>query len=56
MVITRSDGPLSRRFELRVDVPFVQSTKGGASDTYHGRFGDLVVSPRFLLSATRDFS
>jgi hypothetical protein len=38
--------PLSRRFELRVDVPFVQSNKGGASDTYHDRFGDLVVSPR----------
>ena len=48
--------PLNRRFELRIDVPFIQSNKGGANDTYHNRFGDLVVSPRFLLSATRDFS
>ncbi|MFI5455707.1 MAG: hypothetical protein ACHRXM_09675 [Isosphaerales bacterium] len=48
--------PLNRRCELRVDVPFVASNKGGANDTYHDRFGDLVISPRFLLSATRDFS
>jgi hypothetical protein len=48
--------PLNRRFEFRLDVPFVTSNKGGANDTYHNRFGDLVVSPRFLLSATRDFS
>jgi hypothetical protein len=48
--------PLNRRFEFRIDVPFIVSTKGGANDTYHDRFGDLVVSPRFLLSATRDFS
>lgn len=48
--------PLNRRFELRIDVPFVVSNKGGAGDLYHDRFGDLVVSPRFLLSATRDFS
>ena len=48
--------PLSRRFELRIDVPFIESTKGAANDAYHNRFGDLVVSPRFLLSATRDFT
>ena len=48
--------PLSRRFEFRIDVPFVTSNKGGADDGYHDRFGDLVVSPRFLLSATQDFS
>ena len=48
--------PLNRRFELRIDVPFIESTKGGANDAYHDRFGDLVVSPRFLLSATRDFT
>jgi hypothetical protein len=48
--------PLNRRFELRIDVPFVASNKGGAGDRYHDRFGDLAVSPRFLLSATQDFS
>jgi hypothetical protein len=48
--------PLNRRFELRLDVPFVASNKGGTNDVYHDRFGDLVVSPRVLLSATRDFS
>jgi hypothetical protein len=48
--------PLNRRFELRLDVPFVASNKGGAGDRYHDRFGDLAVSPRFLLSATQDFS
>jgi hypothetical protein len=48
--------PLNRRLELRIDVPFVVSNKGRAKDTYHNRFGDLVVSPRFLLSETQDFS
>ena len=27
--------PLNRRFELRIDVPFIESNKGGANDTYH---------------------
>ena len=48
--------PLNRRFELRVDVPFIASTKGGATDTYHDRFGDMVISPRFVLTMTQDFS
>jgi hypothetical protein len=47
--------PLSRRFEFRIDVPFVVSNKGGASDIYHDRFGDMIISPRFLLSETQDF-
>lgn len=48
--------PLNRRFEFRVDVPFVVSNKGGANNRYHDRFGDLVISPRILLSVTQDFS
>lgn len=48
--------PLNRRFELRIDVPFIVSDKGGPGNSYHDRFGDLVISPRFLLSATPDFS
>ncbi len=49
--------PMSRRFEFRIDVPFLVSTsKGGAEDTYHTHFGDLVITPRFLLSETQDFS
>jgi hypothetical protein len=48
--------PLNRRFELRVDLPFVASNKGLANETYHDHFGDMVVGLRFLLSANRDFS
>jgi len=48
--------PISRRFELRYDVPFIRSTKGGQSNTYHGNFGDFAVSPRFLLSESQDLS
>ncbi len=48
--------PLSRRFEFRIDLPFVVSNKGGTSDSYHNRFGDLVISPRIQLSESRDFS
>lgn len=48
--------PFSRRFEMRVDVPFIVSNKGGPSNTYHGNFGDLVVTPRFMLSESKNFS
>ncbi|ODU02013.1 MAG: hypothetical protein ABS79_00935 [Planctomycetes bacterium SCN 63-9] len=47
--------PLSRRLEFRIDVPFVASNKGGLGNSYQNRFGDLVISPRFLLSETLDF-
>ena len=43
--------PLSRRFEVLVDIPFVASNR--TSDPPHGytsNFGDLTVTPRFLLS------
>jgi hypothetical protein len=48
--------PISRRFQLRFDVPFIVSNKGGTSNTYHGNFGDFAVTPRFLLSESKDFS
>jgi hypothetical protein len=48
--------PLNRRLEIRFDVPFVVSNKGGPSNTYHNNFGDMFVSPRFLLSESQDFS
>jgi hypothetical protein len=45
--------PFSRRFEVLVDVPFVVSN--GTKDPtrgYTSRFGDLNVTPRFMLSET----
>jgi hypothetical protein len=43
--------PFSRRFEVLFDVPFIVSN--GTKDPTHGytsQFGDLAVTPRFLLS------
>ena len=48
--------PISQRFQFLFSVPFIQSDKGGLSNTYHGNFGDFAVSPRFLLWETQDFS
>jgi len=48
--------PISRRFQLRFDVPFIVSNRGGASNTYHGNSGDFVVTPRFMLSESKDFT
>ncbi len=48
--------PISQRFQLYFSLPFIQSDKGGQSNTYHGNVGDFIVSPRFLLSETQDFS
>jgi hypothetical protein len=48
--------PISQRFQLYFSLPFIQSDKGGLSNTYHGNVGDFVVSPRFLLSDSQDFS
>ena len=48
--------PISRRFQIRFDVPFIVLNKGGLNNNYHGNFGDFVVSPRFLLSESQDFS
>lgn len=45
--------PFSRRFEILLDVPFLVAN--GTTDPRHGytsQFGDLTVTPRFLLSET----
>ena len=48
--------PLNRRFEVRLDVPFVTEVKGGKRNLYNEGFGDLTIAPRVLLSESRDFS
>ena len=48
--------PISRRFQLRFDVPFVDSNRTSPSDTYRSNFGDVVVYPRFMLSESRDLT
>jgi hypothetical protein len=48
--------PLSRRFEMRLDVPFIVSNKGGRNNKYHGNIGDLLVTPVFMLSESKNFS
>ena len=47
--------PLSRRFELRWDLPGIVSSKG-STDSYHTNVGDLVITPRVMLSETQDVS
>jgi hypothetical protein len=47
--------PFNRRFELRIDAPFVVANKG-TTDHYHASYGDLQFTPRLLLSETRNFS
>jgi hypothetical protein len=44
--------PLSRRFELRWDVPFVTSNRDASGDR-NTSFGDFQVTPRFMLSETQ---
>lgn len=48
--------PLNRRFEFRFDLPFIVSNKGGESHSYHGNWGDTVISSRFLLAESQDLS
>ena len=47
--------PLSRRFELRYDLPVIVSSKG-STDSYHTAAGDLAITPRVILSETQDFT
>lgn len=44
--------PLSRRLEMRFDVPLVRSTQGFEGSGTNASFGDLRVVPRILLSET----
>ncbi len=44
---------LSRRFELRLDIPFFVRNKRAGED-YHSSFGDFQITPNVLLSETRN--
>ena len=46
--------PFSRRFEFRTDIPFVVSNQGPTSNSYHTGFGDFAITPRVILSETRE--
>jgi len=46
--------PLSRRFELQFDVPFVTSVQGTNGSSTHTGFGDFQITPRVILSESRD--
>jgi len=48
--------PLSARFEVRLDVPFIASSRTPSDNDYHTHFGDLLITPRVLISESRDFS
>jgi hypothetical protein len=48
--------PLSRRFEVQLDVPFVTSVKGVGGNSDQTDFGDLLITPRVLLSESRDLT
>src|SRR5262249_29642618 len=47
--------PLSRRLELRFDVPMIVSSKG-FDDKYHTAAGDLAITPRVMLSESENFT
>jgi hypothetical protein len=47
--------PLSRRLWLGINVPFLDSLQGGRGpSTTH--FGDVTITPKYLLYESRDFS
>jgi Putative MetA-pathway of phenol degradation len=48
--------PFSARFEVRLDVPFVSSNRAGADNDYETNFGDLQITPRVLISESRNFT
>jgi hypothetical protein len=48
--------PLNARFELRLDIPFIASSHSASDNAYHTNFGDLQITPRVLISESRDFS
>ncbi len=48
--------PLNARFELRLDVPFIVSSRDVTGDDYHSHFGDLQLTPRVLISESQNFT
>jgi hypothetical protein len=45
--------PLSRRFELRYDIPMFVSSRG-PDDKYHTAAGDIAITPRVILSESEN--
>jgi hypothetical protein len=48
--------PFNARFELRVDIPFIVSNRMESGGDYHTHFGDLQITPRVLISESRNFT
>ncbi len=48
--------PFNARFEARLDVPFLVSNRVDSGTDYHTDFGDLQITPRFLLSESQNFT
>ena len=48
--------PLNRRLDIRLDVPYVNTNKGGLQNKYVTQFGNMNLVGRFLLHETRDTS
>ena len=46
--------PFNERFELQYDVPFIVSNREATGSGYEANFGDFQVTPRFLISETRN--
>ena len=46
--------PLNQRFEIQTDIPMVASTPGASGNNSETNFGDFRITPRFLLSESRD--
>jgi hypothetical protein len=48
--------PFNARFELRFDIPLLVSNREETGSNYHTNFGDFLVTTRFLISETRNFT
>ncbi len=46
--------PLNQRFEIQTDIPLVVSNRRSPGLDREDNFGDLQITPRFILSETRD--
>lgn len=46
--------PFNQRFDIRFDVPYVNSARGGPDDRYMTQFGDLTLRGRVRLHESRD--
>jgi len=46
--------PLNQRLDVRLDVPYLNSARGGAENRYLTQFGDMILRARIRLHETRD--